>query len=195
MPPPREQPSPPNKRKRRPDAMPGSWLRRVSLVLLVAILYIALQPSSNTIDYQPDFIDLLKAKVVAKVTSIGKDPMKIVGEIKPDADLSKLKEPLRKKIEDKKKFSLTVPPYAEKSGGLQEALKKYEDQNRIEEYKEESGFSIGPILMLLLPALLLLAIFFLFLLPRFRDPMGGGFLSNYIKSPAKRYERNKMRVT
>src|SRR5207248_5994733 len=34
-----------------------------------------------------------------------------------------------------------------------------------------------------------------FLLPRFRDPMGGGFLSNYIKSPARRYERNKMRIT
>src|SRR5207302_993892 len=31
--------------------------------------------------------------------------------------------------------------------------------------------------------------------PRFRDPLGGGFLSNYIKSPAKRYERSKQRVT
>jgi cell division protease FtsH len=35
----------------------------------------------------------------------------------------------------------------------------------------------------------------LFLLPRFRDPLGGGFLNSYIKSPAKRYERSKQRVT
>src|SRR5207253_5534684 len=36
---------------------------------------------------------------------------------------------------------------------------------------------------------------FLFVLPRFRDPLGVGFLSNYIKSPAKRYDKTKMRVT
>src|SRR5262249_49979249 len=47
----------------------------------------------------------------------------------------------------------------------------------------------------LLPILLLLGIFFIFLWPRFRDPLGGGFLSNYIKSPAKRYERGKQRIT
>src|SRR5207245_4158478 len=46
-----------------------------------------------------------------------------------------------------------------------------------------------------LPFLLILGIFFLFILPRFRDPLGGSFLSNYIKSPARRYERSKMRVT
>jgi len=45
-----------------------------------------------------------------------------------------------------------------------------------------------------LPFLLLLGVLF-FLLPRFRDPLGGSFLSNYIKSPARRYERSKMRVT
>jgi len=47
----------------------------------------------------------------------------------------------------------------------------------------------------LLPTLILLGIFFLFILPRFRDPLGGSFLSSYIKSPARRYERTKMRVT
>ena len=47
---------------------------------------------------------------------------------------------------------------------------------------------------LVIPLLFVLA-FFLLILPRFRDPLGGGFLSNYIKSPAKRYERNKMRTT
>src|SRR5918911_1044550 len=61
--------------------------------------------------------------------------------------------------------------------------------------QEDTTAWIAPMLTFLLPALVLLAIFFFFLLPRFRDPLGGGFLSNYIKSPAKRYEKNKMRVT
>src|ERR1700757_4161262 len=46
----------------------------------------------------------------------------------------------------------------------------------------------------LVPAALVLGVV-LFLLPRFRDPLGGGFLSNYIKSPARRYDKTKMRVT
>src|SRR5205085_410019 len=50
------------------------------------------------------------------------------------------------------------------------------------------------LLYVLLPAVFLMALVFFFL-PRFRDPLGGGFLSNYIKSPAKRYERSKGRVT
>jgi cell division protease FtsH len=53
----------------------------------------------------------------------------------------------------------------------------------------------GPTLLLILFMVALTVVLFVFLLPRFRDPLGGGFLSNYIKSPAKRYERNKQRVT
>jgi cell division protease FtsH len=43
--------------------------------------------------------------------------------------------------------------------------------------------------------LIIAAIFFFFLLPRFRDPLGGGFLGNYIKSPARRYEKTKHKTT
>ena len=49
---------------------------------------------------------------------------------------------------------------------------------------------MGTVVMFILPLLVIGALFF-FLLPRFRDPLGGGFLSNYIKSPAKRYERSR----
>ncbi len=52
----------------------------------------------------------------------------------------------------------------------------------------------GLFVMIVLPLLVIGALFF-FLLPRFRDPLGGGFLSNYIKSPAKRYERSRNRIT
>ena len=50
--------------------------------------------------------------------------------------------------------------------------------------QEEDHFAwLQTAVVMLLPAVLLLALF-LFLLPRFRDPLGGGFLTNYIKSPA-----------
>jgi cell division protease FtsH len=53
---------------------------------------------------------------------------------------------------------------------------------------------INTAIVFLMPFAIILVLF-MFLLPRFRDPLGGGFLSNYIKSPAKRYERSKLRVT
>src|SRR5262249_19682233 len=69
-------------------------------------------------------------------------------------------------------------------------------ENRVPFTQEEDSSNwLGPLLMLVLPALILLALFFFFLMPRFRDPLGGGFLSNYIKSPPRRYEKSKMRVT
>src|SRR5438132_983372 len=60
--------------------------------------------------------------------------------------------------------------------------------------RPSAGMGGNWIWMGILPVVVLLVLFF-FLLPRFRDPLGGGFLSNYIKSPAKRYERSKTRVT
>src|SRR5204863_2027660 len=62
-------------------------------------------------------------------------------------------------------------------------------------YDTERGGWIVSFLIIVLPTMLLLLIFFLLILPRIRDPLGGSFLSNYIKSPARRYERTKARVT
>ncbi len=50
-------------------------------------------------------------------------------------------------------------------------------------------------LYVMMTIVFLALLFGVFLLPRFRDSMGGGFLNSYIKSPAKRYERGKGRVT
>src|SRR5205823_10527936 len=60
--------------------------------------------------------------------------------------------------------------------------------------REDTYAWMTPLVMFVLPIALVVGLF-LFLVPRFRDPLGGGFLSNYIKSPAKRYERSKMRMT
>jgi cell division protease FtsH len=61
--------------------------------------------------------------------------------------------------------------------------------------EREAGAWLGPLFMFLLPTLILIGFFVFFLMPRFRDPLGGGFLSNYVKSPARRYDKSKMRVT
>jgi cell division protease FtsH len=62
--------------------------------------------------------------------------------------------------------------------------------------REPDYFSswVMPVLLMLLPAALVVG-FFIFILSRMRDPLGGSFLNNYIKSPARRYERSKQRVT
>src|SRR6185437_16332152 len=80
-----------------------------------------------------------------------------------------------------------------------ELAKRLQDEvtaNKMQLTQEPDHFSwfLQPLMVIVLPAIILLALF-MFLLPRFRDPLGGGFLSNYIKSPARRYERSKMRVT
>ena len=61
--------------------------------------------------------------------------------------------------------------------------------------KREDPSWVGPFILNLLFIGLVIAILVFFFLPRIRDPMGGGFLNSYIKSPAKRYESGKSRVT
>jgi cell division protease FtsH len=59
----------------------------------------------------------------------------------------------------------------------------------------DSSGAVATMLIYLVLPIVLIILLFMFLLPRIRDPMGGGFLSNYIKSPARRYEKGKTRVT
>lgn len=54
---------------------------------------------------------------------------------------------------------------------------------------------LGPFLWTFLPLLLFGLFFVFYLLPRLRDPSSGGFLNSYVRSPARRYERGKSRIT
>jgi len=66
---------------------------------------------------------------------------------------------------------------------------------KLEVYTRPNFSLLWQVLLTVILPVVLLALLFFVLLPRFRDPLGGGFLNNYIKSPAKRYERSKLRVT
>jgi cell division protease FtsH len=59
------------------------------------------------------------------------------------------------------------------------------------------GSWLGPVLNILIFSLLVIGmiVFFFLILPRFRDPLGSNFLNNYIRSPAKRFDKTKMRTT
>jgi len=78
---------------------------------------------------------------------------------------------------------------------LKSAPPQSQEEPTLQIVREEDKWSwVGTAFMVLLPIGFLLFLFFV-LIPRFRDPLGGSFLTNYIKSPARRYDRTKMRVT
>lgn len=187
MPPPRE-PGPSHRNRRKPDSMPGGWLWLVILLVLAGFLYFTLGfPSAGIIDYS-QFMKLAKDGSFTRVVIVGDD--RAIGELNKKAE-DKLDETIKRQVRSSR-LATNIP------GGTQGITKMTGDLEAAKvDYRQEKepGTWIGPLMMLLLPGLILLAIFFFFLLPRFRDPLGGGFLGNYIKSPARRYEKNKGRVT
>jgi cell division protease FtsH len=165
--------------------MPNSWIWLVILATVVGgMILFSNFGGGNTLDYS-DFTKLLAENQISKVTFVGPD--RINGEVK---------EPFREDASKKYrirggKFTVYLPP-ADTRQPLVDALVQADVKvNR----EEEHGAWLGSLLTLVLPLLLMLGIFFLFFVQRFRDPLGGGFLSNYIKSPARRYERSKLRIT
>ena len=200
--PPRTSPSPGKRRRRPGPALPSSWIWLVILAMIVVMfIFFSWKPKEIGID---DFLTILSDKelnpALKKVTLIGSDA---IGTITGEVDWSKLsedkREALKKKLHNSQKF--VTRGQIKDNKDLIEQLQKLKNERANKpdnpftwSYETDSLPWLMPLLGLLLPALLLLGLFF-FLLPRFRDPLGGGFLSNYIKSPARRYERNKMRVT
>jgi cell division protease FtsH len=198
MPPPsnpRPNPSlPPGKPRRRPaPAAGGNWIWMVILLLVVGWLYVWQNASVGNIRWG-EFIRLINdpsdSKALKKITLLGAE--RIVGEV----DLDKLHDAdLKTKLSKDGRFSVTRPKVNDDAQLVKRLTELASQPNGLEWSQEEEHFAwLGPVMMIVLPALLMLLLF-IFLLPRFRDPLGGGFLSNYIKSPAKRYERSKQRVT
>ncbi|MHB1421818.1 MAG: ATP-dependent zinc metalloprotease FtsH [Gemmataceae bacterium] len=185
---------PSNKSRRRPaPGVGGNFLWLVILAILILYFVVFNKDSGGTIEWG-DFWVLLTRNKLKKVVLVGGD--RISGELN-DSGTEGLPEPVKKSLEKLhggKKFTV-------------ERL-RLDDRDLFNRLNEAAASELGmqitqdpdhlswlqPLIVLILPAALLLALF-LFLLPRFRDPLGGGFLSNYIKSPARRYERSKLRVT
>jgi cell division protease FtsH len=190
--PPRQTPPPAGPNRKRPSpVMPNSWIWLVILATVVlGMLIFGDMSKGNGIDYS-DFLDLVNKRLVSSITIEGKNRVK--GEVKKKDDPG-ISEELRKRLERSNgKFTTRLPDTQDQDQLVRALLKA--DPNLKVRAEEEPNSWLGPTLMFMLPTLLVLAFVFLFLVPRFRDPLGGGLLNSYIKSPARRYDRTKMRIT
>ena len=168
--------------------MPGGWLWVVVLLVLAVIMIMTFStPNYGTIDYS-DFLQLIKQDKVTKVT-FREGTNSLVAEIDPEKEAT-IKEEVSKQIRYHK-VEVQVPDTMK--GPLADTLAA--NQKITIGNQREAWGMVGPLFMFLLPTLILIGFFMFFILPRFRDPLGGGFLSNYVKSPARRYDKTKMRVT
>jgi cell division protease FtsH len=184
-------PGKPTKRAPGSSLIPGGWFWLLIIAgALVLILLSDQLTSSDLIEYG-DFKRQLQLGNV-KEAKIGTS--KITGTFKGTDALEQLDPPdLRKRIINHElKFSTLRPPQLNDDPKLLDELLAKGVRHGFE---KESAPWLAPLLIYMLPTLIILGLFFFFLLPRMRDPMGGGFLTNYIKSPARRYEKNKGRVT
>jgi cell division protease FtsH len=163
--------------------MPGGWIWLVVLAAVVVLLVLDFGGNSTTIDYS-EFKSLLKNGNVSKISFVGAD--RILGELKEGTTVP---EELQKKLKGSK-FNCLRPPIEDKD--LLPDLQKAS----VVVSREEDHSGVLTFIAYAVVTFIIFGLAFFLLFNRFRDPLsGGGFLSNYIKSPARRYERSKMRVT
>jgi cell division protease FtsH len=189
---PNPNPPPSGKPRRRPPqpGMGGNLIWVVVLALLVAWFLFNTQSNAGSIEWG-EFWTLLTKDKLKKVTLVGDH---INGELKDPDDIPDELKDLKKKLNGKTKFTV-AQLHIEDNGALAKQLQERAEKGlQVDRQEDHMSWFLQPLAVIVLPALIILGLF-LFLLPRFRDPLGGGFLSNYIKSPARRYERSKMRVT
>src|SRR5947209_6600011 len=185
-------PARPNPRPARPNRRrPGPYLPGSLILMLIFVALAAALIWNNplgpglTIAYN-DLLKFVDQKNLREITFVGKD--QAVGKDKnPESDFAK-----SVKLSNGS-FSVALPPANDRTMLADEVFKK--DPTVAISSEEEHGTWVGPLLTTVLTTMLLLGVLVLFVMPRFRDPLGGGFLNNYIKSPARRYERTKGRVT
>jgi cell division protease FtsH len=163
----------------------------VILFLLLVLLFSSTSGSNSTILYS-DFVKLMfdqeDSKRIRKIVFIGVD--RITVEVADPGELKETK--IREKIGPKGKFTVNRAKLDDPA--LVEQMDKLIKGGLLVDQQEDNFAGLSWFIAMILPAVILI-VFFLFILPKFRDPLGGGFLGNYIKSPAKRYEKSKMKVT
>src|SRR6266852_2613880 len=163
MPPPSEKPSP-SRRGRRQDTMPGGWLWMVVLLLLTIVLLITFGfPNYPSIDYS-DFRTLLEEKRVAKVI-LAESGTTLTAELK---DTENLKDDnLKKLIRNNTRIEVMLWTGDVTSGEVSKLLDKYKEVPR---KTERSFFSPGvaTLISIFFWMIIIGAIFFFLILPRFR---------------------------
>jgi cell division protease FtsH len=187
--PPPGPPQPPAKRGN--PLLPGGWIALVVLVV-VAFAFLAFGNRYKEINIS-DFNALRDAGQLKSVTLVGSD--RAEGEVRdPDGELAK-----RFQLGKGGRFAVNLPQSNDRGPFIAEIEQKDKEKKPAEAVvigrRDEPAPWLGGVLLQLLIGLGLITVFVVFFLPKLRDPMGGGFINNYIRSPAKRYEKGKGRIT
>jgi cell division protease FtsH len=191
---------PPPAAKRGNPLLPGGWIALVVLCV-VAFAFLAFGNRYREINIS-DFNELKEAGQLKSVTLIGSD--RAEGEVRDaNGELAK-----RLQLGKGGRFAVNLPQSNERGpfiADLEKADQKYRDDTKhagqpeperlVISRRDEPTPWLGPLLLQLLIGLGLITLFVVFFLPKLRDPMGGGFINNYIRSPARRYEKGKGRIT
>ena len=191
-PPPPGAPAP----RRASPLLPGGWIALAVLAVL-AVMYFTYSPHRE-IRYD-QLTDLINSGQVKTLVLVGNE--RAEGEVRdPNSESARAL-----KLGGTGKFSVNLLPTDNRTAEVekwqkadQEARGKGGTRNPAEDLsvtRREDPSWIGPFILNLLVIGVLIAILVFVFLPRLRDPMGGGFLNNYTRSPAKRYEKGKGRIT
>lgn len=173
------------RRRNSPTTNNIGWFLLILVGVGVILLY-----SATTVPrvYWSDFVNLLQNDHLEEVIQRGDY---YEAELK-EGHLERLDEKIRSRLGITGRFS--VERLIGNDADFQKLLSEKVSRG-LKVYTRPSFVWAWQVLVtLVIPLVIFLLILFVFI-PRFRDPIGGGFLSNYIKSPAKRYERSKLRVT
>ena len=192
----------------RPNSTPeGAPPRKASplfVALLIAIVlsviglfgYTAFYPKTKLINLD-QFWELRDKGQIAKLTLVPSG--KATGEIRDPND-----ESLKKLELPGGRFSVVFGPTVDYNPELERVrLKDAEVNGKAIEAKEKQPVQIiveedssqwYNAFLWLLPVALIMGVFIFYFLPRMRDPVGGAYTS-FVRSPARRYEKGKTRVT
>ena len=170
--PPQTPPSP-GKRRRPAPATGGNWFWLAMLCLACMVVWLSISTNRNVINWS-DFTRLLRDDQLKEVVQVGD---RFEGEVK---DRDKLPEELKKRMPTTK-FSV------ERLQGTDLDIQKllYDKASKDLVVLAKPTYNWLTSAIFLLPIAILL-VFIFFFLPRMRDPLGGGFLNNYIKSPDRK---------
>jgi cell division protease FtsH len=178
--------------KRANPLWPGGWVVLGLIVLLGVLLFLFDRP--GRIGYS-DFQTLLERGQIKKLTIIGTD--RAVGEVRDKAS-----EWVKQAKVTGEKFTVNVPD-PNNSYKFLDAVESADQAyrattpgaERLVITREEDPLPyLGPILWTAFLLSAFAAFFILVIAPRMRDPTGGGFITNYIRSPARRYEKGRTRI-
>jgi cell division protease FtsH len=205
MPPPTDRPptpppaTPPPPRRGGSALVSSGWF--VLIMIGVVVVMMLLIDTKSTINVT-EFKRLAEAGQVKSFKFVGRD--RAVGEVRdPDA------EAVQKLKLNGTQFAVLLP-HADSQTETIKALEAGDEAYRAKRKAADPEDKTAPLVieqvddpypnavpMLLAVVTLgtLAAVLILVVLPRMRDPMsGGGFLSGYIRSPARRYEKTRTRI-